>query len=111
MWNIVSISVDSGSHSSVLFGGQPGKEIVSPTGALGPEGSVYILALPGLGYMKLTDVGGSVSGPGDWSVQVSGSSTNWFYRGGGQASISINSSGQYTISGGANTISGKLTPF
>ncbi|KIJ49814.1 hypothetical protein M422DRAFT_246183 [Sphaerobolus stellatus SS14] len=108
MFTIISISVDSGTRSSVLFGGQPGKEVVGPTGALGPEGSVYILSIPGIGYMKLKDMGNSVSGPGDWSVQVSGSSTNWFYKGGGQATISINSSGQYTISGGTNSISGKL---
>ena len=125
MFTIVGINVDSGTHNSILFGGLPGKEVIQPTGALGPQGSVYVLAFPGLGYIKLTDVGNSgniiicrrkmdltysylVSGPGDWSVQVSGSSTNWFYRGGGQASITVNSSGQYKIQGGANEISGNL---
>ena len=126
MFRIVSINVDTATRSSILFGGLPGKEVIQPFGALlGPEGSVYVLAFLGLGYIKLTDVGERgniiscrwemdltysclVSGPGDWSVQVSGSSTNWFYRGEGHASITVSSRGQYKIQGGANEISGEV---
>jgi len=112
MFNISHISVDGGTRSSVFFGGPSGKEVVGPTNDLGPSGSVYVLAVPGLGYIKFTDVGNSVAGPGDWSVRVSGSSAgNWFYGGAGVANVAITTGGQYTISGGANTITGKLTPF
>jgi hypothetical protein len=73
------------------------------------QGSSYILAFPGLGYISLKDVGNTVSGPGDYSVQVSGSSTNWFYSGaGGQAQVSVDASKKYKISGGNNTVSGSL---
>ncbi|KAH8104075.1 hypothetical protein BXZ70DRAFT_1005624 [Cristinia sonorae] len=106
MWNILTVSTPN-AGSYILMGGQSGKEVLNPTDALGPQGSVYVLAFPGIGYMKLTDTGNTVPG-GDWSVQVSGSSKHWFYGGGGQAYISINSSGGYTISGGSNTITGQL---
>lgn len=58
MFNIVSVTTESGNHTSILFGGLPGKELIGPHGPLGPEGSTYVLAFPGLGYLKLTDVGG-----------------------------------------------------
>lgn len=63
MFDITNITVDGGTRSSVFFGGQPGKEVVGPTNALGPANSVYVLALPGLGYIKFTDVGNSGNFP------------------------------------------------
>lgn len=57
----------------------------------------------------LTDVAAAVSGPGEWSVKVSGSDTNWFYTGSNRhARIVVDASGGYTISGGDNMISGRL---
>jgi len=105
----MTVDVDSVSKSYVLFGGVAGKEIIGPVGPFGPSGSQYVLCIPGLGYITLEDKGNSVRGPGDWSVQVSGSSTNWFYGGGGQAYISIvAATGTYTITGGSNSISGQM---
>jgi hypothetical protein len=49
-----------------------------------------------------------VSGPGDWSVQFSSSSGNWFYKGEGQASVKVASNGNYTVTGGANSITGTM---
>lgn len=48
-----------------------------------------------------------VSG-GDWSVKFSGSDKNWFYSGSGQASISVDDKGVYTVKGGTSTITGKV---
>ena len=56
MFDIYHVSTHDG-RSSILFGGLPGKELVGPTNALGPVGSVYVLAIPGTGYIKLTDEG------------------------------------------------------
>ncbi|KAJ7023703.1 hypothetical protein C8F04DRAFT_1193228 [Mycena alexandri] len=111
MWNITHIDASTPSQTSILFGGMPGKESVGPTNALGPEGAVYVLAFPGLGYIKLTDVGSKGNGPGSWKVAASGSSTNWTYEGGGQAKVSVDAHGNYTISGGSNTITGTVTKF
>ncbi|KZP04103.1 hypothetical protein FIBSPDRAFT_904518 [Athelia psychrophila] len=105
MWNIVSVSTASGSGSYIILGGAHGKEVVGPTG---PFCYSYVIAFPGLGYIKLTDEGNGVVGPGDWSVAVSGSSTNWFYEGTGSASVAVDASGKYTISGGSNSISGQM---
>lgn len=49
-----------------------------------------------------------VSGAGSWSVKFSGSSTNWFYEGDGQAKVAVDEHGKYTVSGGANTITGDM---
>ncbi|KAJ7051995.1 hypothetical protein C8F01DRAFT_1262224 [Mycena amicta] len=108
MWNIVHVNTATPNHASILFGGVPGKEIVGPTNSLGPEGAVYVLVFPGVGYIKFTDVGSNGNGPGSWKVAVSGSSTNWTYEGGGQANVSVDSDGKYTISGGSNTINGTV---
>jgi len=126
MFDITSVTTASGAHTYVLFGGPSGHEAVSPTAPLGPEGATYILAFPGLGYMKLTDVGSSgtypffshsygssaipslpVSGPGDCSVKVSGTRAgggNWFYNGEGECRVSVDSSGNYTVHGGVGTV-------
>jgi hypothetical protein len=48
------------------------------------------------------------NGPGSWKIAASGSSTNWTYEGGGQAKVSVDASGNYTISGGSNTITGTV---
>lgn len=58
MFNIVSITTASGNNTSILLGGPAGKELIGPHGPLGPEGSSYVLAFPGLGYIKFDDVGG-----------------------------------------------------
>ena len=57
MWNITQVNVSTAAQTSILFGGLPGKETIGPANSLGPEGAVYVLAFPGLGYIKLTDVG------------------------------------------------------
>ncbi|KAJ7881619.1 hypothetical protein B0H13DRAFT_2667565 [Mycena leptocephala] len=111
MWNIIQVNASTPSQTSILFGGVPGKEAVGPTNRLGPEGAVYVLAFPGVGYIKLTDVGSHGTGPGSWKVAVSGSSTNWTYEGDGQATVSVDSEGHYAISGGSNTINGSVTKF
>jgi hypothetical protein len=127
MWNIIQVNASTPSQTSILFGGVPGKEAVGPTNRLGPEGAAYVLAFPGVGYIKLTDVGSNGehfllqysvwsiylgwdagTGPGSWKVAVSGSSTNWTYEGDGQATVSVDSEGHYTISGGSNTVSGSV---
>lgn len=56
MCNITSVSTASGSGSYILFGGAPGKEIIGPAG---PLSQTYVLAFPGIGYIKLTDKGNS----------------------------------------------------
>ncbi|KAK7038637.1 hypothetical protein R3P38DRAFT_3391732 [Favolaschia claudopus] len=111
MWNITHINADTPSQTSIVFGGVPGRESVGPTNRLGPEGAVYIVAFPGLGYIKLTDVGSHGHGPGSWKVSASGSSDNWTYEGNGQATVSVEADGSYTISGGSNTITGTVTKF
>lgn len=58
MFNIVSITTASGNNTSIPLGGPAGKELIGPHGPLGPEGSSYVLAFPGLGYIKFDDVGG-----------------------------------------------------
>ncbi|KAJ7300957.1 hypothetical protein DFH08DRAFT_907615 [Mycena albidolilacea] len=111
MWNITQINASTPSQTSITFGGLPGKETVGPTNRLGPEGAVYVVCFPGLGYIKLTDVAHGGSGPGSWRVAVSGSSTHWSYEGDGQCKISVESDGTYTISGGSNTVNGSVTKF
>lgn len=56
MWNIISVTTATGSGSYILFGGPPGKEIVGPAG---PLSHTYVLAFPGLGYIKFIDKGNS----------------------------------------------------
>ncbi|KAK7033895.1 hypothetical protein VNI00_012519 [Paramarasmius palmivorus] len=48
---------------------------------------------------------------GDWSVKVSGTNSNWFYGGGGQMTIKVNSDGTFTITGGQKDTSGKVTAW
>ncbi|KAF5380199.1 hypothetical protein D9615_006168 [Tricholomella constricta] len=108
MFRLISVSAPSSSY--VLLGGPKGKEVVGPLSSLGPQGSSYILAFPGLGYIKLEDVGPNTSGPGDWAVKVSGSTNgDWTYGGEGLAAVSVDASGNYSITGGAKGISGKIT--
>ncbi|KAF5344113.1 hypothetical protein D9758_008843 [Tetrapyrgos nigripes] len=107
MWRITQITVDGGNHSSIICGGDPSNEqIVGPTG---PIGGNWVLVIPGRGYLKMSDKGNSVQGPGDWSVAFTSSSTNWFYKGEGDCRISIKGDGQFTVSGGSNTINGQLS--
>jgi len=109
MFNISSLTTEVG-NLSIVVGGLPGQEAISPH-RLGPQGSEYELILPSQGYIKFRDAGDSVSGPGDWSVQFHGSSTNWFYSGEGQAVIVVKKDGQFTVSGGKNTITGTVQKF
>lgn len=57
MWSIVSVTSVTGSRTSILLGGLPGKEVIGPNGELGPTGAFYVLAFPGLGYITLLDEG------------------------------------------------------
>ncbi|KAJ6585824.1 hypothetical protein B0H19DRAFT_878465, partial [Mycena capillaripes] len=66
------------------------------------------LCFPGVGYITFTDVGHNGNGPGSWKIAVSGSSTCWTYEGDGQAKVEVDSDGNYTISGGSNTINGSV---
>jgi len=66
MFQIANVSTASGTHTYILVGGASGKEVVGPTGPLGPQGASYQLIFPGLGYLKLTDVGNSGT-PTPWS--------------------------------------------
>lgn len=56
MFEIISIQTPDNQPSIVLDHGKKNIGIVSP---MGPRGSSYILAFPGLGYMSLVDVGNS----------------------------------------------------
>jgi len=108
MWIFASITTESGPKSSILFGSSTaGQEVIGPTGPLAGN---YILAFPGLGYIKMIDKGNSVPG-GDFSVAVSNAPSNWFYGGLGQARIVVKANGDYTITGGQKDASGKLVPF
>ena len=56
MFNIVTIGTPNNEPTILLDVGKKSVGIFSP---LGPQGSRYILALPSIGYMALTDVGPS----------------------------------------------------
>lgn len=71
MFNIISITSASGSQTCTVFGGLPGKELIGTHGRLGPTDATYIVAFPGLGYIKLTDQGSK----GALGVPYCGSST------------------------------------
>ncbi|KAF5346863.1 hypothetical protein D9756_010557 [Leucocoprinus leucothites] len=111
MFTITSVTVSGTSRSYIILGGQPGKEVIGPVSPFGPQGSVYQLCIPGLGFIKFTDVGPKVSGPGDWAVQFASASATWNYSGGGEAKIAIDNAGNFTVSGGANNVTGKVTPW
>jgi len=114
MWHITSVSVPSGTKSAVLYGGSPGQEAIgSMNDRFGPQGASYTVCVPGMGFVQLTDVGNTVKGPAEYSVQASGAtgSINWFYDGEGQVSISVDAHGNYTMTGGAGSVSGKMFGF
>ena len=54
VWRIVSIDYAGGNHSTVLFSGDASKDLVNPTG---PIGGTWILAVVGVGYLKMVDKG------------------------------------------------------
>ncbi|KAM5543930.1 hypothetical protein V8D89_002547 [Ganoderma adspersum] len=94
-----------------IFGGPAGQDSIRSAGErFGPQGAKYTIGVAGKGYLTLTDVGNTVSGPGDWAVQASGSTGHWFYSGEGQGKITFNGN-TFTLDGGANAIQGTLTPW
>ncbi|EIW75075.1 hypothetical protein CONPUDRAFT_159211 [Coniophora puteana RWD-64-598 SS2] len=103
-WTIATVSVPSGKTYTIV-GGPDGQE-----GAFTPGywfSTKAYLIIPNLGYIQFEDQGNKVPG-GDWSVKVSGTSSNWFYGGGGQMKITVNADGSFSITGGQKDTSGKV---
>jgi len=48
------------------------------------------------------------TGAGDWAVQFDGVPSTWNYSGGGEARIAIDNAGSYTVTGGANSVTGQV---
>lgn len=106
MFHINSITVPPG-YSSAIFGGSGGNfGPRSPRDRFGPEGSVYFISAPGLGSLYIEDIGAVGDG---WGVRVNGrDDLVWTYVGEGQGAISIDINGNFTITGGTNSVSATL---
>jgi hypothetical protein len=125
-WTIALVTVPQGCTYTIV-GGPDGQE-----GCFTPGywfSSKAIIIVPGLGYIQFQDTGNSgtlndrltyyllkpqltraraVPG-GDWSVQVSGTNSSyWFYNGAGQATVAINADGSFKVTGGNTSVSGNV---
>ena len=56
MFNIVSVDFAGQPHPYIIIGGRIGEQAIGPSNPLGPEGSIYHLCLPNLGYITFSDV-------------------------------------------------------
>ena len=57
MFVIESVNFGGNPQPFVIVGGKPGAQVVAPANPLGPEGSIYYLCLPNLGYIVFSDAG------------------------------------------------------
>jgi hypothetical protein len=104
MWHIDTITAPAGSPARI-FGGEPGAGAVTTAGdRLGPQGALYTVSLPELGYLTLADIGWTSGG---WTVLVNGR-TNWCYGGEGHVAISVDPGGGVTLAGGAANVQERL---
>ncbi|PPQ88762.1 hypothetical protein CVT25_008618 [Psilocybe cyanescens] len=106
VFDITKVSVAGVMRSFIILGGMAGKEVIGPSYPL--FGGTFIIAIPGTGYIKCIDIGTVTPGPGAFAVECSGSGTPWTYNDEGMAQINIDASGNYQMTGGASSISGKV---
>lgn len=106
MFSITSLNLPTGYQASI-FGGHAGSYAGSiPVGTrMGPEGSVYFVAVNGLGTFFLEDVGQQPTG---WGVRVNGGQNIWTYPGEGAAVISVSQDGGVQITGGTGPVADHL---
>jgi hypothetical protein len=107
MWHINEIHVADGSNAQIFGGYEADMQIRSLGARLGPEGSMYVVSIQGVGALTLTDVGNN-GGPGAGAVQINNSQDYWYYDGEGEVVLNVDSNGVVTFSGGVETATANL---